>query len=284
VIQVPFELWRIGAATPDDPGDDVRLVPYVLDDEGDGVFNVPATHPNAGFNDHGLSGGDNDPYTDWVYFATPADQTPGDAGYKAWEAAALAIPGGQDDGSFYNTLATDNIIRRIVFVLFNGGSVADPTFPANLPATMVETGTVFRLVTTKPNTALDTFTFNAKAPVNNATLQAASFENVGVYPNPYYAFNTAEETAINHFITFNNLPPTATVRIFNLAGQLVRKLDKVNDPSQFLRWDLQNQTALPVASGMYIAHVEGVMEATGQTLSKVLKFAVIQPQEILDVF
>lgn len=287
VIRVPFEIWRIGIGTPDNTSDDVRFVPYVLDDDESGTFNLCATHPNAGgsvANEHSISGGDNDPYTDWIYFATPADVTPGDAGYKAWEAAALAIPPEGDGGAFYNVLATDNTLRRIVLVNWNGGSVNDPTFPANVVSQMPETGTIFRLVTTKPNTPLDSFTFSTPAPVVTAAQQAASFNNIGVYPNPYYAFNPAEENSINHFVTFNNLPPTVTIRIFNLAGQLVRTLEKTNNSDQFMRWDLQNQTALPVASGMYIAYVEGVVPASGEKISKVVKFAVIQEQEILDVF
>ena len=34
---VPFELWRTGINTPDDPSDDVRLIPWILGDPiGDG--------------------------------------------------------------------------------------------------------------------------------------------------------------------------------------------------------------------------------------------------------
>ncbi|MGH7493475.1 MAG: T9SS type A sorting domain-containing protein [bacterium] len=284
VIQVPFELWRTGIATPNDASDDVRWVPYMLDDDLSGTYNLCATHPNAGANDHSISGGDNDPYTDWVYWATPADLTPGDAGYRAWEAAALAIPGGADDGSFYNVLATDNTLRRTVLVNFNGGSVSDPTFPANLNAALPETGTVFRLTTTKPNTPIDSFTFKSPAPTVTQDLQASSFKTINVYPNPYYAFNPAEETTLSRYVTFNNLPPTATIRIFNLAGQLVRTLEKTDDPVQFMQWNLQNQIGLPVASGMYIAYIEGVLTASGEKVSKVLKLAVIQEQEVLDVF
>jgi len=73
------------------------------------------------------------------------------------------------------------------------------------------------------------------------------------------------------------------VRIFNLAGQLVRVLDK-DDNAQFLRWDLTNADNFPVASGMYIAYLELTMPADGSTMTKVLKLAIIQEQEILDVY
>ncbi|MCG3155704.1 MAG: hypothetical protein DKINENOH_02312 [bacterium] len=145
-------------------------------------------------------------------------------------------------------------------------------------------GNVITITPNRPNTPDDAFSFAAPAPKKGGALDAASAQNIGVYPNPYYAFNPAETTTLNRFVTFNNLPPNATVRIFNMAGQLVRKLEKVNDPSQFLRWDLQNQTGLPVASGMYIAHVEATLPATGAKAVKVLKLAVIQEQEVLEVF
>jgi len=44
-IQVPFELWNIGIDTPNDPGDDYRMVPWVIDDDSSGTFNMGA--PNA---------------------------------------------------------------------------------------------------------------------------------------------------------------------------------------------------------------------------------------------
>ncbi len=143
---------------------------------------------------------------------------------------------------------------------------------------------VLTITPNRPITPADVFTFTAPAPKKGGDLEALSVNNIGVYPNPYYAFNPAETTTLNRFVTFNNLPPNATIRIFNMAGQLVRKLEKVNDPSQFLRWDLQNQTGLPVASGMYIAHVEATLPASGAKAVKVLKIAIIQEQEVLEVF
>jgi hypothetical protein len=74
------------------------------------------------------------------------------------------------------------------------------------------------------------------------------------------------------------MPNQAKIRIFNLAGQLVRVLDK-SDQSTFLRWDLKNQSNYPAASGMYIAYIEVPNVGT-----KVLKMAVIQEQELLEVY
>lgn len=132
------------------------------------------------------------------------------------------------------------------------------------------------------NIVNDVFTFTVPEPTTGAEQERFSADRVGVFPNPYYAFNPAETHRLARFVTFNNLPPKATIRIFNLAGQLVMKLRK-DDPSQFLRWDLLNHDALPVASGMYIAHVAVELPSGGKA-TKVLKLAIIQEQEMLDVY
>jgi hypothetical protein len=132
------------------------------------------------------------------------------------------------------------------------------------------------------NTTLDTFTFTAIEAEKGAAQEKASADKVGVFPNPYYAFNPAETNRFARFVTFNNLPPKVKIRIFNLAGQLVRTLDK-DDPTQFLRWDLTNHATFPIASGMYIAHVSMTLPSGGE-FTKVLKFAVIQEQEILNSY
>ena len=132
------------------------------------------------------------------------------------------------------------------------------------------------------NTVTDVFGFSAPMPRTGSDDEEFSAEKVGVFPNPYYAYNPAERSKLARFVTFNNLPPVATIRIFNLAGQLVRKIEKDNT-SQFQQWNLLNHDSLPVASGMYIAHVE-VTFPDGSKDSKVLKLAIIQEQEVLDVY
>ena len=100
---------------------------------------------------------------------------------------------------------------------------------------------------------------------------------INVFPNPYYGINLAETSRHRHFVTFSHLPQRARIRIFDLAGILVRTLEK-DDPEQFLQWDLLNDGALPVASGSYIAHIE--MPDIGS--AKVLKLAIVQEQQFLE--
>ncbi|HWP81958.1 MAG TPA: T9SS type A sorting domain-containing protein [Bacteroidota bacterium] len=277
VINVPFELWRIGINTPNDPSDDVRLFPYLIDWNANGQWDFSGV-------DHTISGGDNDPETDWFYWVLPADQSPGQAGYNA---IATDVTTNTANHEYLGpTTAGTDVMRRMVFVLFNGGSVSDPTFPNNIPANrrLPETGQIFRIISTKPNTSADIFRINtASYAVDRSVAQEkASIDRIRVFPNPYYAFNPAETNRFVRFVTFNNLPQKVTVRIFNLGGQMVRILEKDNS-DQFLRWDLNNQHNFPVASGIYIAHLDMTL-SDGSKATKVLKLAIIQEQEVPDVF
>ncbi len=264
---VPFELWNIGVNTPDDPSDDYRMVPWLLDDDGSGTFNMgrPGTK-GSGTYDHTVSGGENDPYTDWIYWARPENTTPGQAGYLAAETEMIA--------QTYDGHNDVEVMARMVLVAWNGG--VDSPYVANLP----ETGTVFRITTTKPNVPFkDSFTFTAPSPTQSVDLAQKDVEKINVFPNPYYGANSEELNKYNRFVTFSHLPAKATIRIFNLAGVMVRTIDK-NSTSQFERWDLANDSGLPVASGLYIAYID--MPDIGKT--KILKLAIIQEQQILDRF
>jgi len=53
-----------------------------------------------------------------------------------------------------------------------------------------------------------------------------------------------------------------------------------DDATSFHRWDLQNENNLPVGSGLYIVHID--MPDLGTT--KILKVAIIQEKQILDIF
>jgi hypothetical protein len=129
-------------------------------------------------------------------------------------------------------------------------------------------------------TKANSFTFTAPAnTVNDATLAKASIGEINVFPNPYYGVNSQEINKYQRFVTFSHLPTRAVVRIFNLAGIMVRRIDK-DDASQFLRWDLANDSGLPVGSGLYIAYVE--MPDIGA--KKIVKIAVVQEQQVLDRF
>jgi hypothetical protein len=126
---------------------------------------------------------------------------------------------------------------------------------------------------------VDTYSFSTTASAYSSSLAADQAGDINVFPNPYYGFSSEELNKYNRFVTFNHLPTQANVRIFNLAGVMVRTLEK-QDQGQFMYWDLNNQDGLPVASGLYIVYID--MPELGTT--KILKVAIIQEQQVLDRF
>ena len=130
------------------------------------------------------------------------------------------------------------------------------------------------------NTVDDVFGFTSTAPSFSASTAEEDLRKlVNVFPNPYLGINAFEENRFQRFMTFSHLPEKATIRIFSLAGVLVRTIEK-DDPAQFQRWDLQNEAGLPVASGIYIAN----LEFPDNNFSKTLKLVLIQEQQFLRNF
>ncbi|MEW6510017.1 MAG: T9SS type A sorting domain-containing protein [Bacteroidota bacterium] len=136
----------------------------------------------------------------------------------------------------------------------------------------------FLILANHLNTPLNSFSFTAPAaPTLNNAVAAADVENLNVFPNPYIGFNPQESNKYQRFVTFTHMPRSAIIRIFNLAGVLVRTLKK-DDASQFLQWDLRNEQGFPVAAGMYIVYVD--MPEVGKV--KTLKLGVIPEQQFID--
>ncbi len=129
-----------------------------------------------------------------------------------------------------------------------------------------------------PNSDVDVFTFSTGGLVRELIQQERkdALENVKVVPNPYWAYSQYETSYDAARLKFIHLDRQATIRIFNLAGQLIKTIVK-NDDTNETYWDLRNESGLKVASGMYIAHIE--VPNVGQ---KVIKFAVIQREERID--
>ncbi len=271
-----FELWNIGVATPDDPSDDYRMIPLLLSSNGEGGstdwrWAIPDVLEGT-FQAY--------PMSDAIYWMDPKDLSSPTAGYDAFHNSCVQSGGA---GAFYDySFDTDPAaadynadfhggfvypIGRYVIAEFDGDGLQPPA------------GTVIRFNYTKPNGLDDTFTLEAPTVTNDAELAKVDVDKIKAFPNPYYGVNALELNKNERFITFNHLPTQAKIRIFNLAGQLVRTLDK-NDESQFLNWDLNNGRGLPAASGLYIAYID--MPDIGKT--KTLKIAIIQEEQILDRF
>ena len=101
---------------------------------------------------------------------------------------------------------------------------------------------------------------------------------INVVPNPYYAFSGYESSTLENEVKFTNLPQKCDISIYTLDGALVRRIKKDDDLTE-ASWNLQNNAAVPIASGLYIVHVDA-----GELGEKVLKWMGIMRQLDLDSF
>ena len=136
----------------------------------------------------------------------------------------------------------------------------------------------------------DVYTFVA-AGMNSANdvLFKSQLDAIMVYPNPYFGSNWDENNPLDRKVYFTQLGVgKTTIRIYTIAGALVSKIEKTiiseNDSERRAVWDLRNRAGVPVASGMYLAHLD-IRDSNGNSLGeKVLKLAIFQPEERLDIY
>jgi len=274
VFWVPFELWNIGIGTPNDPSDDVRLIPLIIDDGEDDMYALESWGCIDSANGHGdgehvVSGGDNDPFTDWVYWYTPADMTPGDAGYQ--QIMDQWVTAGNIDSGY--VFLVDEVFARTVLVSWNAG--VEPPFGQDCP----EQGTIFRITTAKPNTQVDVYTLSTDGSEPSAVSSGSAelLNGIKTVPNPYYLFSEYDPSARNHLMKFINLPEECTIDIYTLSGDLVETIEHSGGLEEF--WDLENRFGIPVASGIYIY----VVDAPGFG-EKVGKMAIFTEVELLEQY
>jgi hypothetical protein len=125
------------------------------------------------------------------------------------------------------------------------------------------------------------YNFNTKdmaVVAKNDSLAKDALELINVVPNPYYAFSEYEKNQLDNRIKIVNLPQECQISIYTMNGTLIRRFNKA-DSKTSLDWDLKNQANIPVASGIYLIHVD--VPGVGQ---KVLKwYGVMRPLD-LDTF
>jgi hypothetical protein len=138
-------------------------------------------------------------------------------------------------------------------------------------------------------------TFNLVPKTHNAEVAKNALDMINVVPNPYYAYSEYEKNQLDNRIKIVNLPSKCTISIFTPSGTLIRKFKRdvssdnsgggVYDPKAPLNlessidWDLKNTSGIPVASGMYLIHVE--VPNVGERTIKF--FGVLRPID-LDTF
>ena len=288
LVKVGFEMWDVTQG--------FRMAPWFYDYDGNDIWGLHA-------NDHPGSGGSNDPYTDWTYPHLPADTSPGEGGYLTWLANSIAAGGGTlgdggTDGNgnyiavsgvtdYYSGADTGpELMGRNVWFVWNLDDVSDGTIDATSGHlglnTGLEKGSIVKIVTNKTNQPSDKFTVTA--PKVESTNVADDVKKVSVFPNPYMGYHDLEGTdsvlPLPKYVTFNHLPTSGTVefRVFNMAGTMVANFKKSTN-TQYQKWDMRNSNNFPLASGVYIIHID-----MGTNGTKVLKFAMVTEDEFAKRF
>ena len=138
-------------------------------------------------------------------------------------------------------------------------------------------GDVMTWIPNVPFAQNDVYTFTTAAPKFTVEAGQQDINDIQVFPNPYLGASELELNKYQRYVTINHLPERANVRIYTVSGTLVRSFEK-NDMTQLATWDLQNDNGLPVASGMYIIHIE----MPDLSVEKVLKLGVVTEAQYLD--
>ncbi|MEI6489038.1 MAG: T9SS C-terminal target domain-containing protein [Bacteroidota bacterium] len=119
----------------------------------------------------------------------------------------------------------------------------------------------------------------------NADAAVKALDLISIVPNPYYAYSGYEMKTGDNIVKITNLPENCTVTIYTLNGALVRTF-KVDQPATAkntmgiavtsVDWDLKNQMRIPIASGLYLIHID--VPNVGE---KTLKwFGVMRPVDL----
>ena len=91
--------------------------------------------------------------------------------------------------------------------------------------------------------------------INQNTTAIDVLDDIRIVPNPYYGYSSYENNNVDNRVKITNLPQICSITIYNMTGQLVKRIDKDNS-STFVDWTLKNHKDIPIASGVYIFHIE----------------------------
>jgi hypothetical protein len=92
------------------------------------------------------------------------------------------------------------------------------------------------------------------ATTGDVNVAKDAMEAIRAVPNPYYGKSSYETNQLDNRVKITNLPKESTISIFSVSGTLVRKLKK-DDSMTSIDWDLKNDYGVPIASGLYIIHI-----------------------------
>ncbi len=128
-------------------------------------------------------------------------------------------------------------------------------------------GDIYQIKGAKLNSPEDEFLYRAGGIDPSKAKQELS--QIKVVPNPYIAHAAWETTEGIRKIQFTHLPDECTIRIYTLAGDLVRLIEHASGTGSE-DWDMLNKDQMGIVPGVYFYHVDSKY---GEKLGK---FAVIK--------
>ncbi|MEZ5360670.1 MAG: hypothetical protein R3F48_17790 [Candidatus Zixiibacteriota bacterium] len=135
----------------------------------------------------------------------------------------------------------------------------------------------FTLTPNFVNSSADVFTFTPEAATQ--VTAEASLDDIKAVPNPFYLYGSYDPSPGSKRLAFHHLPATCTIRIYNIAGDLIRTIEKDDASTPIAFWDMLTDRQLPIASGIYVY----VVDAPGYG-HKVGKVAVFTETEVLKIY
>ncbi|MBK6610508.1 MAG: hypothetical protein IPI59_01520 [Sphingobacteriales bacterium] len=128
---------------------------------------------------------------------------------------------------------------------------------------------------------------------NQKAIAEAALDKIRIVPNPYYAYSAYEQSQLDNRVRITNLPNKANINIITVDGTLVRTI-KVDNGGQdtaagdkegkkvynSVDWDMKNFKGVPIASGIYLIHIEAPDLGKEVTLKW---FCITRPID-LDIF
>jgi hypothetical protein len=135
-----------------------------------------------------------------------------------------------------------------------------------------QAGDTLGIYLNKPYLSYDTYDFTMKGSAISTTNATNDLAKIRVVPNPYIAAETWEPR--NTYtsgrgpreIHFINLPFKCTIRIFNVAGALVKKIDHdVSIENGTEIWDVLSDEKFEISYGIYVYYISapGIGQKTG---------------------
>ena len=130
----------------------------------------------------------------------------------------------------------------------------------------------------------DVFSFSTPSPTESA-ITDKDIAKINVFPNPYMGYHDLEGTdsvlPLPKYITFNHLPTSGKVefRVFNIGGTQVASFEK-NTSTQYQTWNMRNPNDYPLASGVYIVHIN----MPDIKKERILKLAIVTEEEFAKAY